>query len=180
MIKSNFFIGAMFSGVVAFSGAVQASEPYAGASISFLDYSEDVIDDEASLTAAVVRVGTEFNENLSGEIRVGIGIGDDSIEYLGVDIDTELDTLFGGYLRFGVPVADGFFPYAILGYTRGEITFSASGFGSDTESESDTSFGLGADVDLNQNITFNVEYMNYFDKDGAEIDGFSLGVVSKF
>ena len=125
------------------------------------------------------RLGTKFNENFSGEIRVGLGIGDDSVDVLGTEVDVELDSMFGAYVRGGLQAADSFYPYVVLGYTRGELTASVPGF-SDSESESDVSFGLGADVDINEKLTLNIEYMNYFDKDGAEVDGFSFGLVTKF
>ena len=95
------------------------------------------------------------------------------------DVDIELDSMFGAYVRGGLQAADSFYPYVALGYTRGEVTASVPGF-STSESESDISFGFGADVDINKKLTLNIEYMNYFDKDGTEVDGFSFGVVTKF
>lgn len=169
------------AGLLALTCAVQTQAgTYYGGNLSFLDYSEEGISDDASLTAVYGRLGTNFNENFSGEIRVGFGIGDDTIDVFGTDVGVELDSVFGAYVRGGIPVAENFFPYIVLGYSRGEVTASASGFGSDSESETDTSFGLGADIDVNSNFTINVEYMNYFDKDGAEINGFSIGLANKF
>ncbi|HTN32431.1 MAG TPA: porin family protein [Marinobacter sp.] len=167
-------------GLACFSSSVAlADQNYVGASFAFVDYSEEGIRDDASLTMIAGRLGAKFNKNLSGEIRVGFGVGDDSVNVLGTDVDVELNTMFGAYVRGGVEVAKSFYPYVVLGYTRGEITLSVPGY-SRSDSESDVSFGLGADVDINDKLTFNVEYMNYFDKDGAEIDGFSLGLVTRF
>tara|TARA_R110001592_G_scaffold357853_1_gene661654 strand:+ start:83 stop:619 length:537 start_codon:yes stop_codon:yes gene_type:complete len=167
-------------GVACLSNNVALAEQnYAGGSIAFVDYSEEAISDDASLMMLSGRLGTKFNENLSGEIRIGFGIGDDSVNVFGNDVDVELDTMFGAYVRGGIQAADKFYPYVVLGYTRGEVTASVPGF-SDSESESDVSFGLGADVDINEKLTFNAEYMNYLDKDGVEVDGFSLGIVTKF
>jgi opacity protein-like surface antigen len=121
-----------------------------------------------------------LNANFSGEIRVGVGVGDDSVDVLGTEVDVELDKMFGVYLRGGIPVSEVVCPYAIIGYTNGEVTASAAGFGSASESESDVSFGVGVDFAVNKEITINAEYINYFDKDGAEIGGFALGIVTKF
>lgn len=166
--------------ILGFSGSVVcAGENYWGGGIGIFDYSEEGIDGEASLTALFGRFGTHFNENFSGEIRVGLGIGDDSVNVLGTDVNVELDNMFGGYLRGGVSVSEGFYPYAILGYTRGELTASASGF-SNSESESDVSFGIGADFSFGESTKFNLEYINYLDKDGAEVSGFSVGIVRPF
>lgn len=169
-------------GFLSLTCAVQAyaEGAYYGGNLSFLDYSEEGISEDPSLTAIYGRLGTNFNENFSGEFRVGFGVGDDSINVLGTDADVELDSLFGAYLRGGIPVSENFFPYVVLGYSRGEITASVSGVGSESESETDASFGLGADINVSSNLTINLEYMNYFDKDGAEINGFSVGLASKF
>lgn len=160
------------------SGYTQA-ENYFGGSVSFLDYSEEGISESASLTAIVGRLGTTFNENFSGEARLGLGLGDDTVSVFGYDADIELDNMFGAYVRGGLPVSESFYPYVILGYTRGEATISVGSY-SESQSETDISFGLGADVNVGQSVTLNVEYMSYFDKDGAEINGFSFGVARKF
>ncbi len=153
---------------------------YGGLGFVFLDYSEEGVDEDLSLTAIYGRIGSQFNENFSGEIRAGFGVGDDSVDILGIDVDLELDTFFGAYLRGGIPVSETFSPYAVVGFTRGELTASASGFGSESESETDVSFGLGADITANDDVVLNLEYMNYLDKDGVEIDGFAFSVVTTF
>ena len=80
--------------------------------------------------------------------------------------------------KAGVPVNETFYPYAVLGYTRGELEASVMGF-TVSESESDTSFGLGADFNF-EGFTLNVEYLNYLDKDEAEISGVSIGFSKSF
>lgn len=156
-----------------------ADKNYFGGSVSFVDYSETGIGDDASLTMLTGRLGTKFNENFSGEMRIGLGVADDTVNILGTDVEVELDNMFGAYVRGGLQAADSFYPYVALGYTRGELSASVPGF-SISESESDISFGFGADVDINKKLTLNIEYMNYYDKDGAELDGFGLGLVAKF
>lgn len=165
---------------MAVSATSLAQETYVGGNAAFLDYSEDGIRDEASLTAIYGRLGSQFNEILSAEFRLGLGIGDDSIGFMGRDVDVDLKNMFGAYVRAGLPVTDVFYPYAVIGYTRGEVEYSLSGFGSDSDAESDVSFGVGSDFSLGQQMTINVEYMNYLDKNGVEIDGFSVGFAKSF
>lgn len=160
--------------------AVAENQYYGGLGVAFLEYSEDGVSDDASLNAINGTLGVNFNENFSGEIRAGFGVGDDSVNILGTNVDVELDTFFGAYVRGGIPAAEAFFPYVVLGYTRGEVTASAPGFGSSSESESDVSFGLGADVNVSETLTINAEYMNYLDKDGAEVSGFTIGFKTSF
>ena len=42
-----------------------------------------------------------------------------------------------------------------------------------------TYYGFGVDLSLDRNLSLNVEYMNYYDKDSDEISGFSIGIASK-
>jgi len=174
MFKKTIIATATLLSVVSHTTQADQSS-YFGANFSTLNYSEEGFSDDASLTSVNGRLGTNFNENFSGEIRVGTGIGDGSIN----GINVELDSMYGAYIRGGIKAGESFFPYAVLGYTRGKISASFNRF-SASASESDVSFGLGADFFVNEKFTINVEYMSYFDKDGAEIDGFSLGFVSSF
>lgn len=118
------------------------------------------------------KIGTYFNENFSGEFRLGLGMTDD--DFFGSDI--EVENYYGAYLRAGIPVTDAFYPYAIAGYSN--VKVGVSGGGSD--SESDFSYGLGADFALTNDMDLSIEYMRYLDKDGGEIDGIGLGLKFKF
>ena len=177
MLKKTLIAGLGISALL--SGLAQA-EGYYGGNLSFYDYNEVGLSDSASLTGIVGRLGTTFNENFSAEVRAGFGVGDDTVSAFGLNADVELDNMLGAYVRGGIPVSDSFYPYAVIGYTRIKLTASIPGFGSESESDSDLSFGLGADINITENVIFNIEYMNYFDKDGAEIDGYSIGVATKF
>ncbi|ACV26180.1 porin family protein [Kangiella koreensis] len=118
------------------------------------------------------KVGTYFNENFSGELRLGLGVQDDTV--FGTDVD--IDNYYGAYVRFGAPVTDGFYPYAIAGYTNTKVGYSGGG----SESESDFSYGLGADMAITNDVDFTVEYMRYLDKDAGELDGIGVGFKFKF
>ena len=72
---------------------------YFGGNFSLLKADYDIIGDDASLTAIYGRFGAQLNENISIETRLGFGVGDDDVQYLGVDINTELDSVFGVYAR---------------------------------------------------------------------------------
>jgi len=163
------------------AGTAQAQNGYAGANLNFLDldYSQNGINDDASLTAGTFRLGAQINKYLSGELRAGMGFSDDTVNISGYKVDIELDSFFGAYLRGGFPVTEKIYPYAVFGVTRGKLTASFQGF-SESDSETDTSFGVGVDFTLIDQVTLNVEYMSWFDKDGAEIDGFSVGASTAF
>jgi opacity protein-like surface antigen len=177
--KSLFSAVVIGSATLLGAGTAQAQNGYAGANLNFLDYSENGINDEASITAGTFRLGAQINEYLSGELRAGLGFSDDTVNISGTDVDIELDSLFGAYLRGGFPVTESVYPYAVFGITRGKVTASVQGF-SRSESETDTSFGAGIDFTLIDQVTLNVEYMSWLDKDGSEIDGFSVGASTAF
>jgi opacity protein-like surface antigen len=179
MFKKTITTALTFSVLTASSFAV-AEGNYFGGNFAFIEYSEEGLSGDASLTALYGRLGTNFSENFSGELRVGLGVGDDSLNVLGTDVDLSLEHMLGLYIRGGVPLGESVFPYAVIGYTRGKFELSASGLGSASASESDVSFGLGTDFKLNEGLSVNVEYMNYIDKDGGELSGFALGFTSNF
>ncbi|MEE2733229.1 MAG: porin family protein [Pseudomonadota bacterium] len=161
------------------AGSAMAADPYVGGSVLFVDAEFQDISEEASLTGITGRLGSMMNDNIGGEVRVSLGVGDDSVGSGIFETDVELNSMIGGYLRAGAPVGSGFFPYAVLGFTRTELEYSNDYFGSDSESETDVSWGFGADLSLDRKMSLNVEYMNYYDKDGVEISGFSIGIASK-
>jgi len=159
----------------------QAQENYFGGGVSVIDFSDDLISDDASLIVAIGRLGKQFNENISGELRLGIGVDDDSVSVpIFGSADIELDNMYGAYLRGGFQATDSVFPYAVVGYNQIEIGVSVSGLGSDSDSDSDVAYGVGADISLSETVLLNLEYMNYYDKDGSEIAGFTVGFAKKF
>ncbi|ART81002.1 porin family protein [Oceanisphaera avium] len=147
---------------------------YVGGNILASKYDEDR-GGSADLVSLYGRLGTEFSENFSGELRLGTGIDDDNIGRTKI----EQDLFYGAYVRGGIPLGDVFFPYAVLGVTHTKIKYSGP-FNSYTNSGSDVSFGLGTDVHLNANTDLNIEYMSYYDKNDVSIDGFAVGVTYRF
>jgi opacity protein-like surface antigen len=160
--------------------ATAAEQGYFGANLALLEYSVDSVDETADLTAGIVKVGGFLNEYVSGEIRLGVGLGDDNVNVSGTSVNVELETLAGGYIRGGYPVTKNLYPYVIAGITRGELKASASGIVSQSSAETDTSFGLGVDLAVAEGISINLEYMNWYDKDEDEITGFSIGASKSF
>jgi len=108
-----------------------------------------------------------------------MGVGDDTVSFDGFEVDMELKNFFGAYLRGGVPVGESFYPYAVIGYSKGKFEISAFDE-SVSESESDFSFGVGADFSVAESVKINLEYMNYIDKDGGELSGFAIGIAKSF
>ncbi|WP_319782236.1 outer membrane beta-barrel protein [Oceanisphaera sp. IT1-181] len=83
--------------VAALSFGTQAmAENYVGGNISGIKAKNNPDSETANLVALYARLGTEFTENFSAEIRGGTGINDDKIN--GNTI--ELNYLYGAYVGY--------------------------------------------------------------------------------
>lgn len=178
MLKKTAILKSLLAASMITLPGITLAESYYGGNFALIDYSEEGASD-ASLNAVYGRFGTFFGDNFSGELRLGLGVGDDSVNYGGIDVDVELKNFFGAYLRGGVPVGESFYPYAVIGYSKGKLKASAFGE-SESVSESDLSFGVGSDFSVTESVKINLEYMNYIDKDGGELSGFSVGIAKSF
>jgi outer membrane immunogenic protein len=160
------------------SSVAVANEMYFGGGFAAIKYNEKMLNESASLNAAVVKFGTKFNDNFAAEARVGFGVGDDTVNVFGTDAKIKLNHFYGAYVKGGIAATEMFYPYAVLGYTRGELKASVAGQ-SATETESDFSYGVGMDFNFT-GFTLNLEYQNYFDKNTAKVDGISIGFTKSF
>lgn len=153
------------------------AEPYIGGNYLYLDYSEGEID--VDLGALYLRGGFQFNEWAAVEARIGTGISDDSVDFYGWDADVEVNEIYGGYFVAGIPNSSMFYPYAVVGYTQGELEINVAGL-SESDSDGDFSYGLGLDLRFTDSLAGNIEFMRYMDIDGGELDGFSAGIKYSF
>ncbi len=147
---------------------------YVGGSYSAFDYSENGLSTDLSVGAISVIGGYQINDYVAVEARVGTGVGDDS--YAGLTL--EMDNYYGVYVKAGMPI-DNFYPYALLGMTKGELSLSGYGL-SASASESDMSYGVGLAYNVNDQVSLNVEYANMLDKGGVTIDGFTFSAAYHF
>jgi opacity protein-like surface antigen len=166
MNKARFLLAAI---TLSSLSSLAAANAYVGGNYAFID------EEDVELGALVLKAGYQFNDWASVEARYGFGVGDDS--YQGIDV--ELNYLFGGYFRAGLANDSGFYPYAIIGYTKGEA--EASGYGMSLKSDdSDFSYGLGLDYSFDETIAGNVEFMRYLATDGVDTDAIAVGLTYKF
>ena len=151
---------------------------YAGVQYAVVTYDEEGIDD-VEPTALVGRIGHFVNDNVAIEGRIGVGLQDDEVEVdLGifgtVDVEVEVEHLFGIYAAIHSSSSSDISVYGIIGYTQGELEASAGGFDA-SEDDSGLSYGLGLNI-----YKFNIEYMSYLDEDEFEVTAISLGFVTQF
>ncbi|MDX1693386.1 MAG: porin family protein [Ketobacteraceae bacterium] len=159
----------MIAGAALLASNVASAELYGG--VNYMAAELEVGSTDFDLGALYGRFGSQFNENLSGELRVGVGVSDD--EVLGFNV--EIDKYFGGYVRGSVPLNDGIMPYIIVGITDVDIDTDAG-----SDSDEDLSYGIGLDFKIDNQLMLNLEYMNMYDDDDVEITGLSIGAAATF
>ena|SRR5690554_843016 len=160
------------------SYAASEGGSYGGFQYALGTYSEDGFDD-ANPNALVGRYGKFVNDNFAIEGRIGFGIGDDSISTTFGDISIEADTLIGVYGLGHVEINDSSSVYGLLGFTRGELTASASGI-TFSDDDSGLSYGVGANVGVSDSLALNLEYIQYLSTSDYDFTAIGLGVVFSF
>lgn len=162
-----------------FSLAYAQDGLYVGANISQINYKEDGISTIKPI-ALSLKLGNQFTKNFALEARIGTGISDDSLDVFGTSVKVEVDSFYGIYGKGILPLNDNFSVYGLAGYTKGELTASAPGVGSFSESDSDFSFGVGCDYFFAENVAFNFEYARLFSGSDYTVNAPSMGITLKF
>ena len=119
-------------------------------------------------------VGKDINENLSVEGIYGATVSEDS--YQSADISA---SAYGIFLKPKMEVAKDTELFARVGLVKSEIKASASGI-SASSSGSDTSYGLGVQTKFTKDIFGQVDYINYYSKNGITAKGFTVSVGTRF
>lgn len=146
---------------------------YGGLNYSFIDIESGR--DDVNVGALSAKVGGLVSPFFGLEARAGFGVDDDRTN----GVDYSLDNFFGGYATLNLANESPATPYLIFGFTRIELE-ATSILGTTTEDETDFSYGAGVNVEITPEVAGNLEYMRYYDKDGATVDGLGLGVTFSF
>lgn len=150
--------------------------------ISYINLSDEDDGLDISLGGVVGSLGYKIksgnNFYLIPEVRIGTGISDDSVSYLGVDVDVELDGFLALSLRGQFELDNGVYIFAAPTYANAEFTASASQGGQSASATDDSwEFGVGGGVGYNFTKTASAEVM-YEQFDGTDV--FSLGLKFNF
>ncbi|UVW33974.1 porin family protein [SAR92 clade bacterium H455] len=161
-------------------------DSYASLQLGFHDYEETVSGTspmlfDSSLTSLYGRLGKQYNENFSAEVRLGVGLGDDVYEQDGLDTGLKLSLrdIYGVYLRGGMQVTEKLYPYVIFGYTQATLELGDDSFDFH-EDFGGVSYGVGVDLELKPELYTSIEYIHYFDTVGTELSAFSVGLTKSF
>lgn len=162
--------------------AVANPDSYAALQLSQVEYSESGAPD-LEPTALTARLGANLSPNFGLELRVGTGLGDDSVSAGSEKLTLELDNAISAYARVMAPMGERFTAYAMVGLTRSKLTAKfrdAMGSFSMSDSETDLSYGVGGELLLNVNTFVSVEYARLLDGDDYDLDALSIGVGFRF
>lgn len=125
---------------------------------------------EFNMEAVTGRFGYHFSEEFSTEIRYSKSLKVTHVNGNAV----ELDHVYGAYAKVNLLTDIDFTPYAIVGYSQGRLSTSAS------VEEEGVSYGIGVDFCQDHPVCMNAEYMAYLDEDIIEYSAISLGLRFNF
>ena len=167
------------SPAVVMANPMNQGNSYGGVQLSQLTYDEDGMSDDANPTALIGRLGYFVADQIAIEGRLGVGLSDDTVRVYGVDVDVELDRLFGFYAVGHLPLAETASIYGLLGFTDAKATASVNGF-SDSNTDSGLSYGFGAEFYPSDQFGLNIEYTQYLDESGYDLSAISAGFKVNF
>jgi len=140
--------------------------------VGYVNLSDDDGGIDVSLDAIAASIGYRFaSENdffLMPEFRIGIGVGDDTV--LGVNV--EVESLLAFSVRGQYDFASGAYVYAAPSYANLDLKATS---GSVSASEDDWEFGFGAGFGYRFTDTVSGE-LSYETYDGTDV----IGVAAKF
>jgi hypothetical protein len=131
-------------------------------------YDTDVGD--ANLGAVQGRLGARFNRYFGVEGEAALGVQDDDIAGVGVDLEHSLGIYGVGFL----PVSDNIDLLARVGYGNTRVSV-----GSVSDSDDSLNYGVGAQWSWDEANALRGDYTR-FDGDTAEANVWSLSYVRKF
>jgi opacity protein-like surface antigen len=138
---------------------------------------------KSSPTALRGILGYEFNPNLAIEGMAAFGLSNSDFKVNGVSATgtkVKIDNAVGIYLKPKTKLNDKVEIFGRVGYVHIQGTTSLVGYGSETNTENSFSFGAGFSYAINPTTSLNVDYMQYVNKDGFTVNGFTFGVGFKF
>ena len=149
--------------------------------ISYINLSDEDEGLDISLGGVVGSFGYKIksgdNFYLTPEVRIGVGIKDDTIFYSGIGFDVELDRFLALSVRGQFELDNGVYIFVAPTYANAKFTVSASHGYSGASSTDSWELGVGGGVGYNFSNTTSAE--GTFEQfDGTDV--FSLGLKFNF
>jgi outer membrane autotransporter protein len=153
-----------------------ASPWYGELGYSFLNVESDGFDADPQALRGII--GYNFHPFFAFEGMAAFGTRADDVRIGGVNVDFKLRNAFGVFVKpkydFGNIEA-----FARLGWVRSEVRASALGASAEDDDD-DFAYGVGLNYNFNPRTYVGADYMRYFNKDGATIDGLTISIGYRF
>ena len=159
----------------AFSG--ETSPYYIEAGFGAIQYKESGV--TATPGVGTLRFGMNIDDHLSAEGVVGTTVINATGYISGTPLTVKYDSIYGIYLKAKTEVAPNLELFGRLGYVHATITASIPSF-SASSSGSDLSYGIGAQFNFTPTVYGQLDYMSYYNKNGATANGPTIGIGMKF
>lgn len=115
-------------------------------------------------------VGTKLMDGIAVEGMVATGLASSSIG----GVTLKVNNAVAAYVRPYVKLNNDFELFARLGYFQGTLTASGPG-GVISETGSDFSYGIGAAMAISENSALTVDYTSFFNNNGTNVYGYTIG-----
>lgn len=132
-----------------------------------------------SFGIGLVRGGINFHKNFSAEVLIGASLANASFYYGSTLITTQINNMYGFYVKPKFQVADNVELFGRVGYTNVDVTVASLYRGLNGTSSS-LSYGLGAQVYFNKSVYGQLDWMSFYSKNDDTGKGPSISVGVKF
>jgi opacity protein-like surface antigen len=146
---------------------------YAGLGYNFITIDDGL--DQLDVSTVSARIGVQPHPFFGLEGRLGFSADESRLG----GVDYSLDNTAGAYAVLNLANESPLTPYFMFGVSRIEIEANSIA-GTTTEEDSDFSFGAGLDIEVAENLSGNIEYLQYYDNGSTVVDGIGLGVTLRF
>ncbi|MFM2112723.1 MAG: hypothetical protein RLZZ271_1383 [Pseudomonadota bacterium] len=123
-------------------------------------------------------LGMNLHPNLAAEETFSFNAKSDAVTRSGTPGFVKIKSITGLYLKPRITLADNKLTvFARLGYASYQTDFTTAPY---VGTGNGRSFGLGISYRLSDNFSANVDYMNYFKRNGIEVKGTTVGIGYAF
>ncbi len=123
-------------------------------------------------------VGADVHPNVAVEAMLGFGVRDDNGSVGGLPANVEVRHTYGLFAKPKINF-DRVEVFGRLGYARTKVRTEVAGL-TLNDTKGDFAYGLGANFNITPRSYAGLDWMKYYDKDGAKADGFSVNVGMRF
>jgi len=179
MNHSIYAVFAVSTMLISTSGLTQEGAPYLKMGYSTYSETYDDADMDVSLGYVTVAAGYSLTKNFALEAFVGSGVSSDTVTVLGVDVDMELNQVYGFNLIGQGSINDKLSVFGELNWMDMEVEASVNGY-SAKASDSDTGVSVGLAYTLSDNAFAQTKYTFWGKEDSVTASGFNVGLGYRF